>query len=211
MAKQDDYIKTALRMPKALHARLTAQAEAKGRSLNAEFIASLDGGIGSDLPLELKARLELEAEKTGRSFIAELVARLEASLDPSDANELAFTVAGLSAALAEAEVELHTLRLNAGSLATCLRLASKMLNSTERDEINVRQMTELWLKLADRFDINPSALKAEGDVKIRALNEAYDKVTRLFDESGPGKATPSSATELAPPASSRRMNFRKIT
>lgn len=211
MAKQDDYIKTALRIPKALHARLTAQAEAKGRSLNAEFIASLDGGAGADLPLELKAKLQEAADLSGRSFNAEIAARLQASLDSVDEKGLAFAVAAISAGLAEAEVELHTLRLNAGSLATCLRLASKMLNSTERDEINVRQMTELWLKLADRFDINPSALKAEGDVKIRALNEAYDKVTRLFDESESGNATPSSAAELAPPAPSRRMNFRKIT
>ncbi|MGK5044930.1 Arc family DNA-binding protein [Janthinobacterium sp. GB4P2] len=45
MAKQDDYIKTALRMPKTLHARLAAQAEAKGRSLNAEFIACLELGL----------------------------------------------------------------------------------------------------------------------------------------------------------------------
>lgn len=79
MAKQDDYIKTALRIPKALHARLSAQAEAKGRSLNAEFIASLDGSAWPELPNELKSRLEAAAAAAGRSLNAELVDRLDRS------------------------------------------------------------------------------------------------------------------------------------
>jgi hypothetical protein len=38
MATQDDYIKTALRLPRHLHADATITAEAAGRSLNAELI-----------------------------------------------------------------------------------------------------------------------------------------------------------------------------
>lgn len=45
MAKQDDYIKTALRIPRNLHARLMAESESKGSSLNAEFIARLEASF----------------------------------------------------------------------------------------------------------------------------------------------------------------------
>lgn len=41
MAKQDDYIKTALRLPPALHVSLTASAAERGHSLNAEMVARL--------------------------------------------------------------------------------------------------------------------------------------------------------------------------
>lgn len=45
MANQDDYIKTALRLPRDLHAQLHLAAEKAGRSLNAELIARLEGSI----------------------------------------------------------------------------------------------------------------------------------------------------------------------
>jgi hypothetical protein len=48
---QDDYIKTALRLPRGLHALLIDAAEANGRSLNAEIIARL-------LQQPLEAKLE---------------------------------------------------------------------------------------------------------------------------------------------------------
>jgi hypothetical protein len=39
---QDDFMKTALRLPRELHARLMASAVEKGRSLNSELIARLE-------------------------------------------------------------------------------------------------------------------------------------------------------------------------
>lgn len=39
--KQDEYIKTALRLPRDLHARIQKEAETHGRSMNAEIIARL--------------------------------------------------------------------------------------------------------------------------------------------------------------------------
>ena len=38
---QDDYIKTALRLPRELHAEIKDAAEYHGRSMNAEIIARL--------------------------------------------------------------------------------------------------------------------------------------------------------------------------
>lgn len=39
---QDDYIKTALRLPRDLHAEIKDAAEYHGRSMNAEIIARLE-------------------------------------------------------------------------------------------------------------------------------------------------------------------------
>jgi len=41
MATQDDYIKTALRLPRELHEKLQLAAKEKGRSMNAEIISRL--------------------------------------------------------------------------------------------------------------------------------------------------------------------------
>jgi hypothetical protein len=60
MATQDDYIKTALRLPRELHSRLLESAEGKGRSLNAELIDRLQSAGESPAALiEALARLNL--------------------------------------------------------------------------------------------------------------------------------------------------------
>jgi len=41
MATQDEYIKTALRLPRDLHKQVQDEAEARGRSMNAEIVARL--------------------------------------------------------------------------------------------------------------------------------------------------------------------------
>jgi predicted HNH restriction endonuclease len=41
MATQDDFIKTALRLPRGLHATIQAAAQGSGKSMNAEIIARL--------------------------------------------------------------------------------------------------------------------------------------------------------------------------
>jgi hypothetical protein len=63
MAKQDDYVKTALRLPPALHASLTRSAAERGRSLNAEFVARLERSFeapseGNDQQLENSVTLK---------------------------------------------------------------------------------------------------------------------------------------------------------
>ena len=42
MATQDEYIKTALRLPRGLHRSIQESAEKRGRSMNAEIISRLD-------------------------------------------------------------------------------------------------------------------------------------------------------------------------
>jgi predicted HicB family RNase H-like nuclease len=50
---QEDYIKTALRLPPDLHARLKSDAEIAGRSLNAEIVMSLQRAKTDTLEGEL--------------------------------------------------------------------------------------------------------------------------------------------------------------
>lgn len=45
MATQDDYIRTALRVPPDLHARIHEQAKANNRTFNAEIVARLEGSF----------------------------------------------------------------------------------------------------------------------------------------------------------------------
>lgn len=42
MAKQDDYQRTALRLPKGLHSKILGSAEDRGCSMNAEIIQRLE-------------------------------------------------------------------------------------------------------------------------------------------------------------------------
>jgi len=50
-AKQDDYIRTALRLPRDLHQRVQEDAERNGRTMNAEIIARLSSDYaGVTLP-----------------------------------------------------------------------------------------------------------------------------------------------------------------
>jgi hypothetical protein len=71
MAKQDDYVKTALRLPPALHTSLSEAAAERGHSLNAEMVRRLDdsfsGKLDGDRQIEADALL-----KALRDTIAEL-------------------------------------------------------------------------------------------------------------------------------------------
>ncbi|MBV6321949.1 Arc family DNA-binding protein [Duganella violaceipulchra] len=58
---QDDYIKTSLRIPRELHAKLMEIAEYNGRTLNAEIIDRLQAGPIYDL-LRVLARDSAETK-----------------------------------------------------------------------------------------------------------------------------------------------------
>lgn len=46
---QDDYMKTALRLPRDLHAKIQEEAVASGRSMNAEIVARLEDSFSSEI------------------------------------------------------------------------------------------------------------------------------------------------------------------
>lgn len=59
---QADYMKTALRLPRDLHARLSAAAESQGVSLNSYILLLLERGMGRPLVgLDEMALDEIEA------------------------------------------------------------------------------------------------------------------------------------------------------
>lgn len=59
---QTDFIKTALRLPRDLHARLSAAAESQGVSLNSYILLLLERGMGRPLVgLDEMALDEIEA------------------------------------------------------------------------------------------------------------------------------------------------------
>lgn len=90
MANQDDFVKTALRLPRGLHAHIQAAAAAAGRSMNAEIIdrlqsepedaalsAMLDRLRGSDDEL-------LETTRKQRDLLWNIVDRAEDVLNKTD-------------------------------------------------------------------------------------------------------------------------------
>lgn len=61
MAKQDDFIRTALRVPPGLHAKIHKAAEHAGRTFNAEIVHRLEGSFAlqqSDVEGKLMAIVE---------------------------------------------------------------------------------------------------------------------------------------------------------
>lgn len=69
---QDDYIRTALRVPPELHARIHEAAKDSGRTFNAEIVARLEASFStaeSTLPLGLREYLE-EVKRTQQQMLA---------------------------------------------------------------------------------------------------------------------------------------------
>lgn len=74
---QDDYMKTALRLPRELHAQLMEAARERGRSFNSEVIDRLQASFGA---FQMSAQMgPAEPQSAGESFVtagqAEEIAR----------------------------------------------------------------------------------------------------------------------------------------
>lgn len=70
---QDDYMKTALRLPRDLHAKIQEEAAASGRSMNAEIVARLEASFAEAPSLEkrlanLEHRMAFEKVKTSKQW-----------------------------------------------------------------------------------------------------------------------------------------------
>lgn len=90
MAKQDDFVKTALRLPRALHTEIQAAAEASGRSMNAEMIDRLQAQPGQAMLAAMLDRVRsseselLEAARKQRDMLWSIVDRTEDVLTKAD-------------------------------------------------------------------------------------------------------------------------------
>jgi hypothetical protein len=89
MANQHDFVKTALRLPKGLHADIQAAAATSGRSMNAEIIDRLQSG-SSDATAALLRRLEgseralLESQRKQIDVLWSVLDRASTVLDQCD-------------------------------------------------------------------------------------------------------------------------------
>jgi plasmid stability protein len=90
MANQDDFVKTALRLPRGLHARIQASAAAAGRSMNAEIIDRLQADPGDAAVAAMIDRLRgsdeelLETTRKQRDLLWNVVDRAEDVLNKTD-------------------------------------------------------------------------------------------------------------------------------
>lgn len=90
MAKQDDYIKTALRIPRVLHSQLMESSASRGRSLNAEFIERLDSSFEAKDQSALAQRVaHLELELLTRQLDLAWFSTLISDVSPHIPQELA--------------------------------------------------------------------------------------------------------------------------
>lgn len=91
MAKQDDFIRTALRVPPDLHARIHAAADAAGRTFNAEIVRRLTESFERARP-EPRG-IEMSMEDIHRRCVARLRnAKQEAADARAELNSLMFEI-----------------------------------------------------------------------------------------------------------------------
>lgn len=69
---QDDYVKTALRLPPDLHTELKAAADLNQRSLNAEILARLTATPGVTTALLHLSRQQTEMQESVREILERL-------------------------------------------------------------------------------------------------------------------------------------------
>ncbi|MGN6589338.1 MAG: Arc family DNA-binding protein [Sphingomicrobium sp.] len=89
MATQDHFVKTALRLPRGLHAEIQAAANAAGRSMNAEIIDRLQSGSAEATAALLK-RLEgseralMESQRKQIDVLWNVIDRAEGAIDRAE-------------------------------------------------------------------------------------------------------------------------------
>jgi hypothetical protein len=86
MAHQDDFIKTALRLPRALHASIREAAQLGGKSMNAEIIGRLQDSLRAEEVGSVLAQLKsreaelLDANRQQLEVMRGLIGRADAAL-----------------------------------------------------------------------------------------------------------------------------------
>lgn len=181
MANQDDYMKTALRLPRDLHAKLMGAAEATGKSLNAEMIARLEASFTGEADnahlLVAIARLNLdlataEADKLGLR---------------TEASNLAISVQQACQLALKATNEADTkARKNIEALAAHARPYIHRLSTLEADiQARVDGLRQAAHGLAEA---RGNLLEARGDAAIFAEAESQIPPSDVIESIKPPKA-----------------------
>ncbi|MBV6447070.1 Arc family DNA-binding protein [Nitrosomonas sp.] len=69
---QDDFIKTALRLPRDLHEQIQKASESSGRSMNAEIISRLENSFEPHKISKIIELLEDWSTETGNKYMLQL-------------------------------------------------------------------------------------------------------------------------------------------
>lgn len=141
MATQDDYVKTALRLPKALHSKLQEAADATGKSMNAEIIARLERAFSAPdqtLILSAFARLETALAQSELEKVSERARTTLFALNLRDACERALpliedtkTREALKAWASEASGVIHGVEQLEADFKDRLKKIEKSISSME--------------------------------------------------------------------------------
>lgn len=174
MANQDEYMKTALRLPRDLHAKLMDAAETTGKSLNAEMIARLTesfaGAHSPDLVAKV-ARLSLAlslvntqrlGEQTQTIILQRWVRLFGESLlplvqdsDPDLANEIKFALNETAALFRSPQKLKHQLTEQAVTLRDTLEHFRRLGGVEDEDPALAAMFAEVIGE--DRPEVKPMA------------------------------------------------------
>jgi hypothetical protein len=185
MANQDDYIKTALRLPRDIHAKLLGAADATGKSMNAEIIARLEssfsGGAESASLLATIARLNLDIAMGELDKQAHEVDAANLALSLKEACEL------LLSYLKESDDAKH-----------------KMVKSfMSQAEPHLQRIDSLTVDLEDRLANMKNAVQALSAARANLITESDKSPSRAADTQP--------AAEAAIPKQRPKHIVRKVT
>lgn len=143
MAKQDDYVKTALRLPRALHASLTASAAERGHSLNTEMVARLQRSFEpqvDDSTLSVISRLDFQLAEAEHEVMTSKLQLTEFAL----AVKMAVSLIPKDVLAAQPELQEHVDEWIADANERLLSPNDLMREAEEK--------TERFMKAADRYE-----------------------------------------------------------
>lgn len=174
---QREFVKTALRLPPALHAAVHASAKKTGRSYNAELIALLEAGLNPTQgdPLSNPQRERLEASIQATRNHAELIAIRLALLDSRiEGLEVGKGNIEREAAMFErtGAPEFEYPAKNVGDLVGQLESQKQKLMTERADLLQSKQELDGEIATAKR------ALEAEAEARYRFLEAKGAKGVR---------------------------------
>lgn len=148
MATQDDYIRTALRVPPSLHAQIHEAAKGNNRTFNAEIVSRLESSFGSPS----------QAPSANGNFLLDHYARMSA-----DAMRTQILL------LESEATQIHRLVLDARMERT------KALSQGADDKVaDAEEYIEHLTRLADAADTQATALRAQLHAYLHPNTTAQD-------------------------------------
>lgn len=191
MATQDDYIRTALRVPPDLHAQIHGAAKENNRTFNAEIVARLQASFDAPTPAAIVSHTRVQASAHDLALLYETTeAQMQlqqATMNLGDAKDEAFRV---SVVLERRERELRdaqeegreeaflSVRKDAYHKAEKEFKAAQQAVMAAKNDVHAKQsaLSELHMRRAAESDIpDPRKLKPV----VAGVESRFGKATRI--------------------------------